>query len=458
MIENDLLEQMRAVLAQLDQQGEQQSQEGTPEGNTQQARTVINVFFVDEPTTEEEPVGTVESSLTARKSPPPPLQPSARPVKPASKRAKGNALFSLAVFCICLLISLALMFLFIIPSFFPIATVTIIPLSHTLVATGTLQVPVRALPQLTLSQSKQVRASGHRHQDAAQAEGELTFYNGLFTSQTIEAGIVLTGVDGVQIATDEPAIIPAANPPYIGQVTVTAHALNPGKAGNIEAQDVNQTCCLTGVKAINTSSFQGGQNARDFIVVTKRDIDAAAATLRNDLIKSERAALNAQLTPGEELLIPPYQPSTTANHQAGEEATHVTVTVSETCSGLAYKADALHALTTQMLTSHAITKLGENYALMGAIHVSLINRAIMNVQQGQASILVQIAGTYVYQISPGEKKQLVKLIAGKSKQQAVSILFSAPGIQAAAIQLSGGNTTLPQDPAHIHITIVYAAG
>src|SRR5215469_10617129 len=46
--------------------------------------------------------------------------------------------------------------------------------------------------------------------------GPLPYY-----SQTVAAGTVLTGNDGVVIVTDVPAVIPAGNPPAFGITTVS---------------------------------------------------------------------------------------------------------------------------------------------------------------------------------------------------------------------------------------------
>ena len=61
-------------------------------------------------------------------------------------------------------------------------------------------------------ESLTVPATGLGHQDAAQASGLLTFYNGLSTEQTVAAGTVLTGNDGVQVVTDTSIAIPPASP------------------------------------------------------------------------------------------------------------------------------------------------------------------------------------------------------------------------------------------------------
>src|SRR5439155_19945851 len=93
----------------------------------------------------------------------------------------------------------------------PIATVTIIPKSQTVTLTGTLQLG-RLLNPITLSQSQTVATTGRGHQDARAAAGELIYYNGAFTPQTVEAGTLYTGNDGIQVLTNETVTIPAATP------------------------------------------------------------------------------------------------------------------------------------------------------------------------------------------------------------------------------------------------------
>jgi hypothetical protein len=151
------------------------------------------------------------------------------------------------------------------------------------------------LPALTLSQNITVSATGNRHQAATRALGTITFYNGLFTSQTIAKGAIFTASNGVQIVTTQPAIIPAGNPPSYGQVTVSAHAVIAGSQGNIRAYGINTACRGTSVLAKNTEAFTGGQSAREYTIVTEADIQNAASPLQATLSQSEQAALQAQL-------------------------------------------------------------------------------------------------------------------------------------------------------------------
>jgi hypothetical protein len=277
-------------------------------------------------------------------------------------------------------------------------------------------------------------------------------YNGLISRQAIAAGTMLTGSDGVHIVTDQAAVIPAANPPLEGQVTIPAHALVAGQQGNIPAYDINTACCATSVVAKNTQSFTGGQAARDFLVTTRTDINAAVTSLLVTLSQSEDAALQAQLHQNEQLITPSCTPHVVSDHKPGEEAKQVTVTVSVTCSGIGYDAHTVYTHATQ-----AITQLGADYRLMGDIQVTLIRATLTPKRQGLVMLTVQVIGTWVYQITPDMQQHLTKLIAGKTKQQAIATLLTVPGIAGVQISVKGGNQTLPQDPKDILIIIKYRA-
>ncbi len=340
------------------------------------------------------------------------------------------------------------------PLLTPSATVTIIPVERNITLTAAIQVQGRELPLLTLMQSTSIPATGKRHQSARHAGGTITFYNGSFSSQTIAAGTIVTGKDGVHIITDQAAIIPAGNPPIYGQITVSAHAVLAGSRGNIAAYDINQACCGNSVLAKNTQAFTGGASARDFLVVTRTDMNNAVTSLLIPLSQSEDAALQAQLHTGEALITPSCTPSVSSNHKPGDDAKHVSVAVSVTCEGFAYVAQKVYAHATQMITKKALQRLGTGYTLLGDITASVIHATITDPRRGIATLTVKLDATYIYQLSPGEKQQLVNMIAGKSKSSALHTLLSQPGIQAASIRCTGGDT-LPHDPSHITISILY---
>lgn len=357
----------------------------------------------------------------------------------------------------CCLFTLAT---FLLPLLTPTATVTILLVERSLSMTTTIQVQGRQLAPLTLSQSITVPATGKRHQDATQAHGTITFYNGLLARQTIAAGTILTGAEGVQISTDQAARIPPASnttPPTFGQVTVAAHAVQLGAKGNIPPYDINGSCCGASILVKNTSPFTGGQYARGYTVVTGGDMANAGTSLKTTLLKSVQAALNAQLTEGEALITPPCKPTVSGNHEIGVEATQVTVTVSETCTGIAYDAHQVDTDATQWLTSQVTTKLGATYTPFGEVQVSIMQARMIHPRRGIAGMLVQATGTWAYQITPPMQNHLLLLVAGMKTQQARATLLTFPGIAGVQISVKGGNQTLPQDPKAIRIIVLYRA-
>ena len=291
------VKEVQELLAQLDNDGNSQDKQplftNTPEQETdvyiedfdeEQRITLIR----KKPYSMEVSSQEAESDLSDLDTAPLPTKPTPQPVTNAFIGALLLGLL-FPLFCI------ALQLYFIANPF--TVTVTLAAKTQHLSLTGMLQLG-RVLNPITLSQSQTVPTTGHGHQDAKQATGELTFYNGQSSQVTIPAGTMVTGNDGAQIITDQDATIPPANqtiPPTCGQTTVSAHAKDPGTRGNISTGDINQSCCATSILVQNTAPFYGGQDARDFQTVTKTDITNAATPLQATVTKGINATLQGQL-------------------------------------------------------------------------------------------------------------------------------------------------------------------
>jgi VCBS repeat-containing protein len=336
----------------------------------------------------------------------------------------------------------------------PIATITIMPKSQTVTLSGTLQLG-RVLPPLTLSQSQTAPTTGKGHQDAKQAQGAITFYNGLFTSQTISQGTILTGTSGIQVVTDQDASIPAANPPIFGQVTISAHAINAGVSGNIPPYDINQACCANAVLAKNTTPFHGGQDERNFQTVAKADLATTASPLKTAVAQSMRGALQGQVQANEQLQMLPCTPTVSSDHQSGQEATQVKVSVSETCSAVAYNSQELERKATGLLTRQAVQKVGVGYSLFGEVHVKVTQTSVTHTPTPLVFLSFKAHGTWIYGLSQKAQEQIKHMIAGKTTQQAVTLLASSKGIEQVSIRFTGfgDNTRLPKNTGYIHLTI-----
>jgi hypothetical protein len=353
---------------------------------------------------------------------------------------------------------------YLLPLLAPTATVTIVPVSRAVTATGTLtvvtgkadaaraEIPGRVLGTITMSQAERVPTTGTGHQDAQAASGAITFSNAAPYVQTVAAGTLLTGSDGVEVVTDSEAVIPAGNltTGRYGQVTVSAHAALPGPAGNIAAHDIYGQCCRLNVFAAN-SAFTGGQDARSYPEVTAHDISAAAESLETSLTRSMQAAFQPQVRDNETLIVPlPCTPLVSPDHEIGTEASQVQVTVSLVCTGEVYRTSAFEAQITQMVT-HAALPLGAGYAQTGTIQASIT--ATTYRRDFAVILLVKGAGTWTYQINAAEREAISESIAGKSKAQATAFLLAMPGVESAAIDEERSDQ-LPGDPSRIQVMIV----
>lgn len=364
--------------------------------------------------------------------------------------------FGIVLVLACLVFQVVLAF------FPPIITVVLLSKEQALTATATLplvstsvatlgHIRGRILTPLTLSQTAMADATETGHQDARQARGTITFYNGEFTPQTVPAGTILIGTDGVQIVIEQDAMIPAASPPNLGQVSVSAHAVDSGPQGNIAVGDIHQTCCVPSVLAANTMPFSGGQNARTFKIVTQADISGVAGTLKTALMQSMQAALQTHLGQEEALELLPCTPTIRPDHQVGQEAPQVQVTVSATCTGIAYHTDDLQASVTQLLSEQATKQLGSGYSVRGSVQAQ-INR--VTVQQAHITLTVMGQGIWAYQLTTQVQQHIKTLVAGKTKQQAFHLLGHLPGLQGATIEGIENETKLPHNPSTIRLVIV----
>jgi len=372
------------------------------------------------------------------------------------------------------LLALVLIAVFVAPVATLAATVTLVPETKTLstkltvtaLSTGTpeparQQVAVRLLEVGSPLQSQSVPTTGTGHAPARMGEGTLTFYNAAPYSQTVAAGTVLTGNDGVEVVTDAPAVIPAGNPPIEGEATVPAHATVIGPQGNIASLDLNGLCCLAGISVKNTMAFHDGQNAYDFPMVTQADIDQAAGPLVATLTAVTQERLHAEVYLNERLAGPVQcQPAVTPDHPVGSNASQVTVNVSVTCHAETYDHEAVVRLVTNALMHEATTSLRTGYALRGTISTTITPAgAPPHAKPGTLTLLVTGQGAWIYQVSTAEQARLTKLITGLSRQQAIHVLEQqeAGHLAAVHIQINGlwaSGTTLPTDPARIHFVVV----
>jgi hypothetical protein len=191
-------------------------------------------------------------------------------------------------------------------------------------------------------------------------------------------------------------------------------------------------------------------------MVSQSDIANAVTHLKPSLTHSVQGAFTTQLMSGEALIPPTCMLKTVTDHNAGDEATEVQVSVSDTCQAGAYEQADLQHMVSHLVSQEAIQRYGTGYALAGDINVNLQDTALTTTSQQIATIQVNATSKWVYQFGKSQQQHISNQIAGKPKQQALSMLSHINGIQRATVLLAGGyNDTLPQDQGRIQIVIVY---
>jgi len=105
-----------------------------------------------------------------------------------------------------------------------------------------------------------------------------------------------------------------------------------------------------------------------------------------------------------------------------------------------------------MLNERAHALFGPNYMLTGDIKAEIMHVAT-DVKQGTL-ITVVASGLWTYQFSSARAEQLARLITGKDKQDAQSILSDQKGVQSVSINISNNDNTMSANANSINIAYV----
>lgn len=301
------------------------------------------------------------------------------------------------------------------------------------------------MPVITMSQARTIPTTGTTRKAAQAAHGLLMLYNAAPYVQTVNAGTLLLGADGVQVLTDQDATIPAAVMPIEGQTSVYAHAAITGQQGNIQTGDVYGQCCRLNVFVTN-GAFHGGQDARTYQTVTPQDINTVVSSMKTSLEQSAQAALQTQVQPTETLVTPlSCTSNVTLDHQPGEEAAQVHVTINENCTGITYTTQIVTTLLTTIATADAAQRLGTGYTTTG-VHVTQVT----STTHGSKELQGTSVSLWAYPFTQEQQDTLKGMIAGMSKDKATATVLHMTGVQSVSIMLKNG-TKLPTDVGRIHV-------
>ena len=234
--------------------------------------------------------------------------------------------------------------------------------------------------------------------------------------------------------------------------TATAHAVKIAPTGNIGAHAIKQTYQTT-IVVDNPAAFVGGQFDQSYTTVQQSDIDQAASSLEVQLKQAALNVLHMQLQTNQQFISPPICTSkVTTDHQVNDATTNLTVVLTENCTAELYNSQEILTRSEQMLNTRAQALFGPNYTLTGDIKAEITHVAT-DVKHGTL-ITVVASGLWTYQFSSARADQLARLIAGKDKQDAQSILSDQKGVQSVSIAISNNDSMMPNGANAINITYV----
>jgi len=318
------------------------------------------------------------------------------------------------------------------------------------------QVQARLLYSTSSTLTKTVPATGQETTPATYATGTLLISNPQTTPQTLPLHRYITNPDGtIAVTTDTAVTVPAANGNQPGTAKVSAHAVKPGASGNIAAGSINNSCCNGAMNISNPSAFSGGTDAKMDTIVLQNDIDIAAYPLEGSLTRDAQASLNAQIHANEKLVGSiSCTPTEYYSNVAGSKATNVTATVLVTCTGEVYDQQGAQAMAASLLKD----RVSSSSSNTGSIRAEKVTTSVIqeNVVETTETItlLINVKSTPSFFLSTVQKRNLARLIAGKSEKKAQAILLKQIGMNQASFKFVGDNNqTLPTDPNHITITV-----
>jgi len=322
------------------------------------------------------------------------------------------------------------------------------------------QVSLRQLMFSPQKQSKSVTATGPGHIPAKAAAGQLTFYNGSTQDYWISSATAIPGPNGISVVPDSPVDVPAAHPPTEGSITMNAHATTTGANGDMAAGAINENCCASGsFITVVSSAFTGGQDEKDYTFLQQSDVDGFVNQLKSTLSQQAQNNFKDQIKSNEQLVSDPQcatQPN--VDQPVGDQGQNVTssnVTVSATCTGLAYDASRAQALAQNLLKNRAVSDLGRGYALAGTI---ITKQTVTDMKDSVATLQVAVASTWYYQFDDKQKQELAKQLTNKSREAAQRLLNSYRGIAKAKIDIADGGNTLPGDTGQISVMVLAVSG
>jgi hypothetical protein len=354
------------------------------------------------------------------------------------------------------------------------ATITITPLKQQFsqnysfgVVTGKpvpFEIQGRQISATSQRISKTVPATGKGHHNATEARGTVVFSQIQLNNPSKPGNLTiftLSDANGVQYSADRVSALSEG-----GTVKVPVHVTQAGSAGNLPADDVDESVVLTNTitnlqdgtaYVSNPAPFTGGTDARDFTFVRQSDVDAVTKPFIAKVTSATQENVMKQIRAGEHLAKDMQcNPGIVANHHVNSEASDVSVQVSLTCQALVYSDQTIHNAAASAYQHDGVANFGAGYGLVGDMVMGAITTSNTN---NDPQLIFNVAGIWSFQYTDARKQDIRRMIAGKSQDAARLLLHARKDIQNVAISTSGiPGSALPSSLENIKIVVTKVSG
>ena len=275
-----------------------------------------------------------------------------------------------------------------------------------------------------------VPATGVQSTPDQTATGQVTLRNASTEAVNLPAGTVLETVTGLAFTTDSDVEVPAGSPDgsTIGETTVAVTASEPGAQGNLDVGELSGKIADQPVYFSNLEGATAGGSDIEVAVVTEDDISAAENQVTSDLRRAVAEDWTAQLPEGQVILAPSVQPGTptyTIEQKPGDIAAAVIVRGTVDATGYQYDQSGLDEQAREYYESALAAKIPAGYELITDT-ITLGEPQLVSQAPGSVEYTMQGTATVRAAFSDEERSALQKDLAGRSTDEAVTILGNVP--------------------------------
>ena len=294
------------------------------------------------------------------------------------------------------------------------------------------------------------------------AQGTIIISNAQTKPQTLITNTRFATPQGLIYRIHSPVTVPPESANGPGTVSATVYADAPGQNYNIgettfTLPGLAGSSLATLVTAKSATPMTGGFSGTRPAVSQTTD-DSQHASLQSALAATIQSTLNSQIPAGY-VVVPggtqtTYQALSDTATSTKSNANSVAITEQGTLSAIAFPSDSLAKAIAYKIAG---TYAGEPISLQSANTMNLTADASTT---DFASL--STASTYTFTLSGTatiiwkiDGSKIAGAVAGKTRDSAQSILAGFPEIHSATLILRPfWNDTFPQDPSHIHITVI----